>query len=86
MITSKNAPVYRVNIDSANFANFVNAIQNPDLSGDLYSCLGWGNNVGVTAEDAAKTISALPATYVEINSNNEFSRVYLESDVMDGAA
>ena len=80
-LVSKNYPVYKVSIDSENFANYVNSIQNSDLSGKLYSCLGWEDNVRVSEEDAAEVIEKMPAVYAEVDNDNNFSRLYLNYDL-----
>ena len=85
-IESKNYPVYKVSIDSENFANYVNSIQNSDLSSNLYSCLGWNNNVKVSDADVAKIVEEMPTVYAEVDDENNFSRIYLNSDLNDGEA
>lgn len=85
MIASKENPVYRVSINSENFAQFVNSMQNAGLTDDLYTCLGWKGNTSVSEEDAAEVVNELPKAYVEVNGNNEFSRLYVESELNDGA-
>lgn len=84
MIASKENPVYRVKINSENFAQFVNAMQNAGLTDNLYSCLNWNGNVSVGEADVAEVVSELPKAYVEVNGNNEFSRLYVDSESSDG--
>lgn len=86
VIPSKDNPVHRVQIDDKNFAEFVNGIDNPTLTGDLYRCLGWQDKTTVTPEDVAKETAKMPAVYVEVNGNHEFSRIYLETDTSDASA
>ena len=85
-ISSLSNPVYQVNIDSQKFADFINAMQNTELAGSLYSCLGWSNHAYVDVTDVDELVSQLPELYVEVNDNNDFSRIYLESDINDGVA
>ena len=83
---SKQHPVYQISLDSKNFANFVNSIQNPEVSGELYSCLGWGDNIQVSTEDVEKIVNEMPAIYAEVDGNDNFTRLSLASDLGDGEA
>ena len=78
-LASKLYPVYRVSLNSENFANYVNSIQNSKISSDLYSCLGWDNNVKISSDDAAAIVAEMPETYTEVDKENNFTRLYLES-------
>lgn len=83
-LNSKNYPVYKVNIDSEKFANYVNSIQNANLSSELYSCLGWDNNVQISTDDVADIVGTMPNIYAEVDNDKNFSRLYLVSDLNDG--
>ena len=85
-LASKNYPVYQVTIDSEKFANFVNSIQNSEMTANLYSCLGWTDNVSVSDDDVAEIVSAMPKIYAEVDGDNNFTRLYLTSDLNDGEA
>lgn len=85
-ISSKQSPVYQVSLDSKNFTGFINAIQNTEMSKSLYSCMGWENNLIVAEEDVEQLVSKMPKVYTEVNSNNDFTRLYLETDINDGVA
>lgn len=86
IVTSKQNPVYLIGIDSKNLAGYISAIQNTEISEDVYSCLGLQQNVSVTEEDIAEIVDAIPAVYAEVNSENNFTRLYLESELGDGSA
>lgn len=86
IIPSKQGPVYQINLDSKNFVNFANSSINSDVMNNLYSCLGYENNVGISEEEVENLVTKLPKIYVEVNGNNDFTRLYLESDVNDGVA
>lgn len=83
-LNSKNYPVYKVSIDSEKFANYVNSIKNANLSSNLYSCLGWDNNVQISTDDVAEIVNTMPTIYTEVDNDNNFSRLYLVSDLNDG--
>lgn len=85
-IASKQYPVYKVSIDSADFANFVNSIRNSVLSQKVYSCLNLEDNVWMDKSDVESALSGIPPVYVEIDKDNNFTRLYLQSDINDGEA
>jgi|GEM_PF-1709114 len=82
-ITSKGNPVYRIGIDNDAFANFVNSIQNTDMSQEIYSCLGWEDKVSISSTDVDEVTAMFPTIYAEVNSEHNFTRLYLESDSDD---
>lgn len=81
-IASRQNPVYEVHINSDNFANFIGSIQNSSLATNLYSCLGWHGNVQPNTDNIATLIDSLPKMYVEIDENYNFTRLYLENELM----
>lgn len=85
-VQSKNDPIYRVSLDSKGFANFVNSIQNSEITKNLYSCLDFEGNVSVDSEDIDEILEEFPVIYTEVNSQNNFTRLYLESESEDGNA
>ena len=86
IVTAKQNPIYQISVDSKNFTNYVNAMQNTELAKSLYSCMGWNDNADVTEEDVEKVINAMPKVYAEVDHENNFTRLYLESDLNNGAA
>ena len=85
VVASKGNPIYKLGIDSKNFANFVNSINNAELTNDLYGCLGWNGNVAITEEDVTEVAATLPEMYVEVDTNDNFTRFYAKSEVAGGA-
>ena len=83
-LASKNHPVYQVSVNSEKFANFVNSIQNSEMTANLYSCLGWTNNVSVSKDDVAKMVDVMPKIYAEVDGDNNFTRLYLTSNLNNG--
>ncbi len=79
-ISSKGNQVYKVNIDSKNFADYINSIQNTKLLEDVYDCMGWENNIHVDKSDVDKLFSNAPDVYVEIDDNYNFTRLYMEKE------
>lgn len=82
-LESKQYPVYQISVDSENFANYVNSIQNSELTADLYSCLGWQDNVTVSTDDVAEIVNEMPAIYAEVDNDNNFARLYLKNSISD---
>lgn len=82
-IDSKLNPVRELTIDDEALADFVNSIQNSEMTKELYDCLGWENNVTVTAGDVAAAISQFPAIYVEVDKDDNFSRLYMVTQAED---
>ena len=85
IISPKQNPIYEVRLDAKNFVGYLNAIQNTDLSKSLNKCMGWKNNVSVTEEDVNNVISQMPRTYVEVDHENNFTRLYMESEIGNSA-
>ena len=81
IIPSKNSQVYLIGVDNEKLAGFLKAMQNPDLVDDLCICLGYDDS-----EELDEVLNDFPKVYAEINGDNNFSRLYLESELDDGAA
>lgn len=86
VIPGKQGPVYQVSLDSKNFADFANSSINSDVMRRAYECMGYEDNVAVDEAEIEKMVARMPKVYVEVNGNNDFTRLYLESDVSEGAA
>lgn len=85
-VASKQNPIYQIWLDDENFAYYVNEMQNTEIAQSLISCLNWDNKVSITEEDVANITSGMPKIYAEVNENYDFTRLYMESDINDGAA
>lgn len=80
---SKQFPVRKVFVDTANFMNFANSIQSTTLSEQIYSCLNTETSVQVTEQDITNIIQYLPIIYAEVDDDNNFTRLYIESTIRD---
>ena len=85
-IPSKHSQVYQVGLDSKNLTSFINSITNSNLVGKVYTCLGYEDSVSVSEEDIKTIVDKMPKVFVELNGQNDFSRLYMESNLNDGAA
>ncbi|MBR2543036.1 hypothetical protein IKF03_00300 [Candidatus Saccharibacteria bacterium] len=82
-VGSKFSQVRQIVINDENFANYVNSVQNTEITKTLYNCLGWESNVSITTSDVAEIVSQLPAIYVEVDGDDNFSRLYFETLMED---
>lgn len=79
-LNKKKDPLYKLGVDSEKFASFVNSLDNSALASDVYSCFGLQNNASMTASDVQQIVNSFPEIYAEVNSDYNFSRLYLERD------
>lgn len=83
-ITKKKNELYKLGIDADKMATFVNKMGNYGFVNELYACMGTtATNTEVDADNLADAIKALPVTYVEIDENNHFTRVYLDMESLN---
>ena len=80
-IASVQYPVYKVGVDSKNFADFVNSIRSTTLLDRVYSCLNLENNTLVDDGDVADILEGLPDIYVEVDNDDIFTRLYFSTEV-----
>ena len=85
-INSKLNPVRQITIDDKAFANYINSIQDSSFAEDFYDCLDIRDDVSITSDDVKEVVEQLPAIYVEVDKDNNFTRLFLravsdESDV-----
>ena len=78
-IASKNSTVYRVIFDREKFNNYSKEIKDSTMVKKAISCLG-EDNVEVSS-NADETLNKLPNIYVEVDKDDNFSRVYFETTV-----
>ena len=76
-IAKKKNPLYRLTFDSTKLAAFVNSMSNTGLANSLVACMNGGaTSTGITAEQVAEMTANFTSFYVEIDDNNNFTRVY----------
>ncbi len=86
-LTKKKNTLYKLGVDDEKLAGFMNNMGNYGFVNEINACMDDDAiNTNVNASDLAKTINALPTTYVEIDDNNMFTRVYLKADSNDGTS
>ena len=76
-IAQKTNQLYRLGFDKEKMAGFINGIGNSGFMNEMLACMGGtATNKEVTANDLTEIVSALPTIYVEIDNNDNFTRVY----------
>lgn len=82
-ITKKKNALYKLGISSEKLANFVNAFNDELGSTEAAKCFDGVEKV--TADDVSNIVSVLPVTYVEVDDNNNFTRLYVSYTTDDGS-
>ena len=85
-VASKQNPIYQIWVDDKNFYNYATEMQNTEIASSLYECLGLDDNATITQEDITNITSKMPKVYTEVDADNNFTRLYLESDINNGIA
>ena len=82
-ISKKNDPLYKLGVDSEKAASFVNAVANELGSSDAAKCIDTTSSEEVTAEQISEIVKELPAVYVEVNNDYDFTRFYTNYTASD---
>lgn len=82
-ISKKNDPLYKLGVDSEKAASFVNAVVDELGSSDAAKCIDTTSSEEVTAEQISEIVKELPVVYVEVNSDNDFTRFYTNYTTSD---
>ena len=86
-VAKKKNALYKLSVDADKLAGFMNSLGNYGFVNEVNACMGeTAINTDVEASDLTKVVSALPTTYVEIDNNNMFTRVYLKAESSDGTS
>ncbi len=77
-IAKKKDTLYRLNFDAEKMTGFINAIGNSGFMNEMLACTGEAaTNVPAKVEDVAEILAEAPAVYVEIDEDDNFTRVYM---------
>ena len=82
-VASKNSTVYRVVFDREKFTSYSDALKDSTFVKKAISCLG--EDKVTTNENAVNELDKLPNVYVEVDKDNNFSRVYFETTLKQTA-
>ena len=81
-IAKRRDALYKLGFDLKNLTGFINGIGNSGFTNELYACMNVpATNTGITEDDLGPIVAQVPEIYVEINNDNNFTRVYLETTV-----
>lgn len=77
-LASKNYPVYKVTLDRTNYTAFLDGVKSAGLFDDYNACVGdKASSLSDTlVDDLYNLPTSIPTLYVEVDSNNNFSRLY----------
>ena len=82
-VASKQSQVYLVQFDGENFAGFINSFNGSSDDGGPFACFGVEDGTIIDGSEISNSFEKLPNIYAEVNENNDFSRLYLETALFD---
>ena len=84
-VASVNNPIYKVIVKSENFTNFFNETRNSSMLKEYQDCTG--ETIGaLNADSVDQTLAELPEVYVEVDGDDNFTRLYFVTDANEGDA
>lgn len=84
-ITKKKDPLYRLSFNADKLTAFINSIGNAGFMNELLACTGGlATNEAATVEEVSNIVAMVPAIYVEIDDNDNFTRLYMVVTSEDG--
>ena len=82
-VTSVNNPIYKVVIKGENFTKFYNELINSSMLKEYQNCTGETIDA-LNANSVDQTLAEMPEVYVEIDNNDNFTRLYFVTDANEG--
>ncbi len=76
-VSSKHDTLYKVNFDAEKLQGFANNLTNIASFKDFLDCVD-APDEAITLQEVKDLIADLPVMYAEVNSDNNFSRVYID--------
>lgn len=84
-VSKKKDTLYRLGFDNQKLAAFSNSLSNNGFINELNACANsTATNEQTNARFVQQLLSNLPTVYVEIDDNNNFTRVYFKTTTVDG--
>ena len=84
-VAQKKNTLYQLKFDVDKLTAFINSMSNSGFANELLACMGGqATNVSIPAESVAQIVNVLPEIYVEIDDQDNFTRVYLTLSTPDG--
>jgi hypothetical protein len=84
-VASVNNPIYKVVVKSENFTNFFNEARNSSMLKEYQDCTG-ETIEALNAGSVDQTLAELPEVYVEVDGDDNFTRLYFVADTNEGDA
>ncbi len=82
-VTKVNNPIYKVVIKGENFTNFYNELSNSSMMKEYRNCTGETVRT-LDANSVNQTLAEMPEVYVEVDDNDNFTRLYFVTDANEG--
>lgn len=80
-VAKKTNTIYRLTYDVNKLTAFINSMSNSGFANELNACMGTtATNTPMTVEGLSQIANYLPAMYAEIDSENKFTRIYLNQE------
>ena len=84
-IAQKKSTLYQLKFDAEKLTDFANSMSNSGFANELLACTGGkATNKDISSEYVSQVIEKLPDIYVEIDNDDNFTRVYLTMNNSDG--
>jgi hypothetical protein len=84
-VASVNNPIYKVVVKGENFTNFFNEARNSSMLKEYQDCTG-ETIEALNAGSVDQTLAELPEVYVEVDGDDNFTRLYFVADTNEGDA
>lgn len=84
-VAQKKDTLYQLKFDADKLTAFINSISNSGFANELLACMGGqATNLDIPVESVEQIVDVLPGIYVEIDGQDNFTRVYLTLSTPDG--
>ena len=83
-LPSKKYAVHKLKFDSDILTSYIESIQDAAVLKEFYTCLGQTGSVKIDSDTVAELVGQMPESFVEIDNDNNFSRVYFETQDPEG--
>ncbi|MBR3324006.1 hypothetical protein IKG24_00485 [Candidatus Saccharibacteria bacterium] len=84
-ISKKKNELYRLGFDQNKMSAFANSLSNSGFINELNACAGnTATNSGISAADIQDIFSRFPSMYVEIDDNDNITRLYFKANIDTG--
>lgn len=79
-VAQKKNTLYQLTLDAEKLAGFINSMRDSAFVNKITACTGaHKSNTDITAEQVSQIVDNMPETYVEIDGNYNFTRLYINA-------